>query len=323
MNSPTTQRIASLLLSATIALSAAAPLAAQEGTPPAESEIVSETASQLPPADLPSMNEQGHTFEVSATFSGTFSEVPVEAPVYSMQATTYTAEDVQASATKVGLEGEVQTLGNDTYVVEDDSGSLYVTPGRMQYLSSEEAPEGDLPADDQAIASARDWLRTHGLLPANVNDGSIMARIESPARVIVNFQPVSPSPLISVTPNVTVTVGAEGAILEATHNWAEIVAGDLYQLRGAEAAWTEVESRRAWLDASLPTDVFEPGSTIGGSVEYTRVSIAYTTSGIPGEQQYLQPVYVFSGELVPDGSEERYPVRAFVPALINSNQPVG
>lgn len=323
MNSRTTSRVASLLLSATLALSAAAPLAAQEGTPPAESEIVSETASQLPAADLPSMNEQGHTFEVSATFNGTFSEVPVEAPVYSMQVTTYTAEDVQASAATVGLEGEVQTLGNDTFVVEDDSGSLYVTPGRMQYLSSEEAPEGDLPGDEQAIASAREWLRTHGMLPANVGDGAIMARIENPARVVVNFQPVSPAPLISVTPNVTVTVGAEGVVIEATHNWAEIVAGDVYQLRGAEAAWTEVESRRAWLDASLPTDVFEPGSTVGGSVEYTRVSIAYTTSGIPGEQQYLQPVYVFSGELTPDGSEERYPVRAFVPALINSNQPVG
>lgn len=323
MNSRTSSRVASLLISATLALTAVVPLAAQDSTPPAESEIVSETASQIPAADLPSMNEQGHTFEVSATFSGSFSEVPVEAPVYAMQATTYTAQDVQEAAGKVGLEGEVQTLGNDTYVVEDDSGSLYVTPGRMQYLWAEEAPEGGLPADDQAIASAREWLRTHGLLPANVGDGAIMARIETPARVVVNFQPVSPAPLISVTPNVTVTVGAEGAILEATYNWAEIVAGDVYQLRGAEAAWTEVESRRAWLDASLPTDVFEPGSTIGGSVEYTRVSIAYTTSGIPGEQQYLQPVYVFSGELTPDGSEERYPVRAYVPALINSNQPVG
>lgn len=323
MKSRTTTRIASLLLSATLALSAAAPLAAQDSTPPAQSEIVSETASQLPAADLPSMNEQGHTFEVSATFNGSFSEVPVEAPVYSMQATTYTAEDVQAAAQRVGLEGEVQTLGNDTYVVEDETGSLYVTPGRMQYISSEATPEGDLPADDQALAAAREWLRTHGLLPANVGEGSIMARVESPGRVIVNFQPVSPAPLISVTPNVTATVGPGGAILEATYNWADIVAGDVYQLRGAEAAWTDVESRRAWLDASLPTDSFEPGSTIGGSVEYTRVSIAYTTSGIPGGQQYLQPVYVFSGELTPDGSEERYPVRAFVPALINSNQPVG
>lgn len=318
-----TPRAVALLLSASLAFTAAAPLAAQDSTPPAETELVSETASQLPPADLPSMNEQGHTLEVSSIFNGTFSDVPVEAPVYSMQITTYVADDVKAAAEQVGLEGDVQDLGNDTYVVEDDSGSLYVTPGRMQYISTEQSPEGDLPGDDEAIASAREWLRTNGLLPANVGDGSIMARIESPGRVVVSFQPLSPSPLISSTPNVTATVGQGGMIIEATYNWAELVSGDVYQLRGAEAAWTEVESRRAWIDANLPTDVFEPGTTIGGSVEYTRISIAYTTSGIPGQQQYLQPVYVFQGELTADGSEERYPVRAYVPALINSNQPVG
>lgn len=316
-------RVAALLLSTTLVLSGAAPLAAQDSTPPAETELVSETASQLPPADLPSMNEQGHTLEVSSTFNGTFVDVPVEAPVYSMQITTYVAEDVQAAAERVGLEGEVQNLGNDTFVVEDDSGSLYVTPGRMQYISSEQSPDGDLPGDDQAIATAREWLRTNGLLPANVGDGSIMARIEEPGRVVVSFQPLSPSPLISATPNVTATIGAGSTVIEATYNWAELVAGDVYQLRGAEAAWTEVEARRAWIDANLPTDVFEPGTTVGGSVEYTRISIAYTTSGVPGQQQYLQPVYVFQGELTADGSEERYPVRAYVPALINSNQPVG
>lgn len=323
MNVRTTHRSAAILISAAIALSAAVPLAAQEGTPPAETELVSETASQLPAADLPTMNEQGHTFEVSSTFSGTFGDVPVEAPVYSMTAPTYTREQVQQTASNLGLEGEIQDLGDDTYSVEGDPGSLYVTPGRMQFISSEDAPEGGLPDDSQAIASAREWLRVNNWLPANVGEGSVLTRVENPGRIIVGFQPVSPAPLISASPNVTVTVGPEGAVLESTNSWAELIAGDTYQLRGAEAAWAEVESRRAWLDATLPTDQFAPGSTVGGAVEYTKISIAYTTSGVPGEEQYLQPVYVFSGELVPDGTDQRFPVKAYVPALINSNQPVG
>lgn len=323
MTSRFTSRAAALLLSASLALTAVVPIAAQESTPPADSELVSETASQLPAADLPTMNEQGHTFEFSSTFNGSLSEVPVEAPVYTMQTPTYTSEQVQERASEIGLDGDVQDLGNDTYTVEGDSGSLFVTPGRLQYISSEDAPEGDLPNDESAIASAREWLRVNGMLPANVGEGSILARIDDPGRIVVGFQPLSPSPLISSTPNVTATIGPEGAVLEATYNWAEITAGETYQLRGAEAAWTEVESRRAWVDASLPTDQFEPGSTVSGAVEYTRISLAYTTSGIPGEQQYLQPVYVFSGELTPDGSDQRYTVQAYVPALINSNQPVG
>jgi hypothetical protein len=320
---PGTNRFAVIAMSAAIAFSAAIPLAAQESTPPADTELVTETASQLPAADLPTMNEQCHTFEVSSTFSGTFSDVAVEAPVYSMQAPTLTSEQVKETASNLGIEGEMQDLGNDTYSIEGDVGSLYVTPGRMQFISSEDAPEGDLPDDAQSIASAREWLRVNNWLPANVGEGSVLARVENPGRMIIGFQPVSPAPLISASPNITVTIGPEGAVLESTYGWADLVAGDMYQLRGAESAWAEVESRRAWLDATLPTDQFAPGTTVGGSVEFTRISLAYTTSGIPGEQQYLQPVYVFSGELVPDGTEQRYPVKAYVPALINSNQPVG
>jgi hypothetical protein len=317
--------VTSASLGAMIALSAVvAPIAAQDTTTPsADTELVTETASQLPAADLPTMNEQGHAFEVSSTFNGSFADVPVEAPVYSMQAKTYTAEEVQDIASRLGLEGEIQDLGNDTYSVEGETGSLYATPGRLQFISSESEPEGELPSDEQAIASAREWLRVRNLLPANVGEGTILARVENPGRLIVGFQPVSPAPLISASPNVTATVGADGFVLEATYAWAELVAGETYQLRGAESAWAEVESRRAWIDATLPTDQFAPNTVIGGSVEYTQISIAYTTSGVPGQQQYLQPVYVFSGEMAPDGSDQRFPVKAYVPALINSNQPVG
>jgi len=318
-----TTSLSALLLSTAIALSSVPVVAQDAGTPSAETELVSETASQLPAADLPTMNEQGHSFEVSSTFTGSFADVPAEAPVYSMQAPTYSAVQVQEIATELGIEGELQDLGNDTYSVEGDTGSLYATPGRLQFISSEAEPEGDLPSDEQAIASAREWLRVHNLLPANVGEGTILARTENPGRLIVGFQPVSPAPLISATPNVSATVGAEGFILESTNSWAEIKAGETYQLRGAEAAWADVESRRAWIDATLPTDQFPPNTVIGGSVEYTGISIAYTTSGIPGQEQFLQPVYVFSGQLKPDGSDQSFQVKTYVPALINSNQPVG
>lgn len=311
------------MIGAALVLPGGTPMLAQDGTPPDDPELVTETSGMLPAADLPTMNEQGHVFEFSSTFSGSLSEVPQEAMVYSMIAPTYTSDDVQAAADRIGLDGEVEDMGGDTYTVEGDAGSLFVTPGRMQFISSEELPEGDLPSDERAIASAREWLRTNGMLPANVGEGTILSRIDNPARVIVGFQPVTPSPLISSTPNVTATIGPDGSLIEATHNWAEISAWQTFQLRGADAAWEDVESRRAWVDASLPTDQFAPGSTVGGSVEYTRVSLAYTTSGIPGEQQYLQPVYVFEGTLTPDGVEQTFPARAYVPALININQPVG
>lgn len=282
-----------------------------------------ETGAALPAADLPSMNQQGHTFELSSTFEGAFDSVPNEAAVYSMVLPVYTPDQVTEMAEILGLDGDVSDLGGNTYSLQTRAGQLYVTQGRVQYISSASVDEGELANDEKSIGTAREWLRTKGLLPADVGDGSVLSRSDDPARVIVGFQPVQPSPLISSTPIVTVSMGPNAQVLEATNSWATISQHLIYQLRGADVAWSDVESRRAWVEASLPTDTFAPGSTIGGNVVYTRLSLAYTTSGIPGEAQYLQPVYVFHGQLTPDGSDAKFEVKAYSPALINSNQPVG
>ncbi len=282
-----------------------------------------ETGAELPAADLPSMNEQGHRFELSSTFDGNFDGVPTEAPVYTMELPVYTIDQVKEMAESLGLDGDVNDLGADTFSVQTRAGQLYVTQGRVQFISGEDEQDGDLQDDATSIASGREWLREAGLLPGDVGDGTILSRTSEPARVVVGLQPIQPKPLISATPIATVTLAPGGQVLEAVNAWAKITQHLIYTLRGADFAWDEVEARRAWVDASLPTDQFAPGTTIGGKVVYTRLSLAYTTSGIPGEEQYLQPVYVFHGHLTPDGSDSTFDVQAYVAALINSNQPVG
>ncbi len=315
MSNTMTRRGFAALLGATAVVGPSA-LAQETGSP-------AETGAELPAADLPSMNEQGHRFELSSTFQGTFDGVPTEAPVYRMELPTYSAEQVAEMAGRLGIEGEADDLGGGSFRVESREGQLFITQGRVQYISSAPVEDGDLPDDESAIATAREWLRQHGLLPADVGEGTVLTRSESPKRIIVGFQPIQPRPLISATPMVSVSMGVNGQVTEAMNGWARLQQDVVYQLRGADFAWGEVEDRRAWVDATLPTSEFEPGSTIGGAVVYTQLSLAYTTSGIPGENQYLQPVYVFHGELTPDGTDSRYQVRAYVPALINSNQPVG
>ena len=48
-----------------------------------------------------------------------------------------------------------------------------------------------------AISTAREWLRERTLLPADVGDGKVLVRSETPKRIIVGFQPIQPSPIIS------------------------------------------------------------------------------------------------------------------------------
>lgn len=321
-------RISAFAIGAALVMGTSIPATAQDGsTPVSETETTSETSSetttQLPAADLPTMNQQGLVFELESTYDGAFTELPEEAPVYAMRFPEIDIERAKSVAENLGVEGEVETDGNGTFQAEGEKGNLYITQGMMQFISSQEVPGGELPPDEQAIAFAREWLRRVWLLPADVGEGKVVTRIDNPPRIIVSFQPVTPAPLLSASPNITVTLGPDGAVLESSYRWAEVSQSDLYQLRGTQAAWAEVESKRSYLETLLPSDQFEPGTTVAGTAIYDQVSIAYTSSGVPGEQQYLQPVYVFTGRVTPEGSDESYPITSYVPALINSQQPVG
>ncbi len=294
---------------------------AQDSTPGSDSEV----APQLPVADLPTMNEQGFTFELESTWTGSFDSVPTEAPVYQLTLPVFDAASTAEMAASLGIDGEVQDQGNGTFMV-DGNGSLFVTSELQQYVSDVEIPDGEVPADEQAIAYAREWLRQVGQLPANAGEGVIVARIEEPARVIVSIPPIEPKNLLSSFPAITVTMGPQAAIVEAAFRWASLSSGDLYALLPADTAWMEVAERRSYLQADVPGSDFEPGSTLAGTAEYDAVVIAYTSSGVPGEAQYLQPVYQFNGQVTivtAETSSGPYPITAYVPALINTQQPVG
>lgn len=310
-----------VLLSMLVSMTLGSTALAQESTPGGTGE--SEIASQLPAADLPTMNEQGFVFELNSTWNGSFDNVPTEAPVYLLDAPKYDQDGAKDLATKLGIDGDVEDQGGGTYAVNGEGGSLFVTPGLQQFISGADMPDGDLPDDAAAVAFAREWLRQTNLLPPDAGNGVVVARVETPPRVVVSISPLRPENLLSAYPAITVTLGPSASILEASFRWADLSTADMYSLRPVDTAWTEVAERRSYLQADVPGDVAEPGSTVSGNAVYSTVEISYTTSGVPGETQYLQPVYVFTGKVTVEGSDKSYPITAYVPALVNSQQPVG
>lgn len=292
---------------------------AQDGTPPPGDE--SELAPQLPPVDLPTLNEMNYRFELESVWTGS-AGTPAELPVYLFDPIIYTEEDVARIAEELGVEGEITSQGEGSYSVSGN-GSIFTTPGLLQFISAAEPPEENLPSDTEAVALAHEWLRTTGLLPANIGEGEVLATIETPARKIVGFQPTTPSPLLSSTPGITVTIGPGGTVIEARINWAEITESDVYLLRPAEDAFAQVASRQSYINATLPADEFPQGSTISGTATYDSVSIAYASSGVPGETQFLQPVYVFEGSLDTEEGDGPFDIVAYVPAIVTGLEPVG
>lgn len=312
---------AALLLAFAISLSGV-PLhtAAQEATQEADGE--SEVSPQLPAVDLPTMNEMGYSFDLESTFEGNPDSISRDMPVYEFVPLSYTEEEVEEIADNLGIDGDISSQGENTFTVVGE-GSIFTTPGLLQFVSDVEAPEEELPSEEESIAFARDWLRTSGLLPANINNGEIVTRIDAPPRYIVGFSPTSPSPLLSSTPGITVTVAPGGTILEARISWAEISEGDTYRLRSVDEAFSLVASRQAYVNVTLPQDDFPQGSNITGTATYDSVSIVYSTSGAVGNTQFIQPVYEFRGTVTPSDSEESYDIVSYVPAIVTALQPVG
>lgn len=179
-----------------------------------------------------------------------------------------------------------------------------------------------MPGDDAAIGFAREWLRTAGLLPNNVDDGKIVSRSEETNRVIVQFIPLEPENMIAAYPSAVVTIGPGGDIIEASVRWPEIDRYDIYQLRDPKDAWAEVASGEAYLEVELPDGIADDEGVVSGKATYTSVEIGYTTAGLPGGAQYLQPVYIFVGRFTPEGSDSSYRIRAYVSAVANSGAPI-
>lgn len=313
-----------LLLTLIVALTSSGVVAqdATEGAGDEPDPSASELTSELPPPDLPTSNQQGFRFEIDSTSRIDLDAVPREAPVYELNWKEPTERRTERIAEKLGIDGEINDRGNGTFDVQGDQ-ELYVSAGLVQFFSPDQSENGDLPTDETAIGLAREWLRMAGLLPNNVDDGRIVSRSEETARIIVQFIPLEPANMIAAYPSAVVTIGPGGVVVEASVRWPEIVRSDLYQLRDPKDAWAEVASGEAFLDIQLPEGIADDQGVVRGSATYSSIEIGYTTAGLPGGAQYLQPVYIFIGRFVPDGEDASYRVRAFVSAVANSGAPVG
>jgi hypothetical protein len=282
----------------------------------------SELSPELPPPDFPTTNVEGYTFDLRYSLSAELDGVPREASVYELLREEPTVKSVQKIADKLGIDAKVEDRGDGSFTASGN-GELFVTIDVIQYLSTAEASEKELPSDEKAIADARDWLRHASLLPPDIGKGKVVTRIDDAHRLIIGFAPAEPANVLSGYPSITVTMGANGAVLEAAIRWANIVRADVYQLMSPEQAWQLVSSGQGYLAPELSDAKIEPGTDVKGRVTFSSISIAYATAGPPGGRQFLQPIYVFDGRIRPEGDDRTYPITAYVSALANSGAPVG
>jgi hypothetical protein len=311
-----------MVVTAQTATPASATTTPPAATPTPDNGSQSEIAPELPPADLPTLNAQGYTFAFKSSLRTDLDSVPREAPVYALQRIVPTRETAEKLQKNLGVTGELVDQGSNVWLATGD-GTLFVSADFIQYTSTAVAKPGTLPPDDQAIEIAREWLRTTDLAPADLGDGKVAQKSPEIGRMTVTFGPAEPANLLASYPTITVTISTEGNVLESSVRWAMVGRGDIYQLRTAEDAWQQILTGAAFVEADIADANVPPGSIIEGNASYNNVTLAYTTAGPPGGQQYLVPVFVFRGRVRLTGGEVTYAIRGFVPALANSGAPVG
>ena len=148
-----------------------------------DEEAQSEVTAELPPPDIPTANEQGYTFKLKAGLKVDLDALPKEAAVYELIWPEPTFDDAQQVADRLRIGGSIEDRGNGIFEASG-AGQVFVSADLVQYFSLEDVREGDLPADDEAIAYAREWLRLTGLLPPDLGEARIVGRVEESQRVV-------------------------------------------------------------------------------------------------------------------------------------------
>ena len=271
----------------------------------------------LPPADIPSGSSGGGQVRLTYHLNMSLQQVPQQAPVYQLQPRVWSADDAASLAKSLGITGDVQDQGNGSFRASGN-GELYISNSLVQYIapsggaSGTPTSGGELPDNGTLVQTARGWLVEQDLLGASIGPGTVTSRDETNGVAQVQFKPVEPDTLLSAIPSANVTIGSSGAVTEAFVRWPAAMPRSTYGLRSASALWSDASSGRGYIEIN------NGGAAVSGDATITSASLAYTTAGDPGTQQYLVPLVVFSGQ-VSDGT----PIKIYVSAAGAQSAPRG
>lgn len=168
-------------------------------------------------------------------------------------------------------------------------------------------------ADDAARATAKAWLTTHGLFPANADTGEVWR--PAPDQTVVIFHPLEPRGAALGDPQVLVVIDPAGAIRMAQYRWPASTTPTLSRLRTPQQAWADLQAGKGYAQVNwtVPADT-APGTTFTGAANVTKVSIGWTSAVNAAGQTYLIPLYVFEGTTTIAGTGMTVPFRAFAVA---------
>ena len=238
----------------------------------------------------------------------------------------YTRQDIITSAGKFNIntsgrikespEGSSIASGDGTiYLIMKNSGSIeYTNSNRAHTVNPLDIPE-NLPSDEDAERIASNFLKERDLLPADAicigteherayrlgNDGKdvvIWEDVNVWYGRLLNGYKVTGSQL-------SIAIGGNGDIIDYYRNWREYEPYQEMPVKTPEMAFEDLKNKGVAVGMNKPD-----------KVTISDMYLAYRTKPGAETEEYLEPVWVFKGDVIAD-NKSVMPVNAYIPALTN------
>lgn len=244
--------------------------------------------------------------------------------VYQVIPSHYTRPDSISLAQKFNISttGKIKEVEEGSSIASEDgtkyailhnSGSIEFTNSNRAHTVNPLDVPGNLPTDDEAIKIATEFLKERDLLPNdavcigtehgkiyrlgdNGNNTVVWEDIEVWYGRMLNGLKVKGSQL-------SVAVGGGGDIIDYYSNWRTYEPYKEFPVKTPEQAFDELKTK------GIPVETDTPDR-----VSINEVYLAYHTKAGAETEKYLEPVWVFEGEVIVNGKSSMT-VREYIPAL--------
>ncbi len=248
----------------------------------------------------------------SFTLVKSLPKVPEKMMVYKTLAPSITREDVMTLVKVFKLEGEIDDRGKQ-YMVSDNDKMLevYKQAGTGYLRFSDDAKLGiekeakNLPSEDTAIARAKAFLQSQGLLPENTffnrvgyyqfkkfsHKGEVILQGKSAIAVGFGFT-IGDYRVEGPGAKAGVVFGENGEIIGASKIWREIKEDKEKNIITPEEAFKIFKKK--WPNEAEPGQL--KNAKIRTQVIVKEAYLAYYAEPGLEVQEYIKPVYMFKGE---------------------------
>lgn len=256
---------------------------------------------------------------VTYTLKTDISNLPKQILVYKFVKPGDPLTEISKISNTFGVKGEIKELNTiKGYFVKEENKNLQYYSGSGKWDICLDEAEENYPTEEftvskeKAIKISRDFLIRYNLLPvefdtANVSERSHGSKLTGDYKLIgygvYFYRKVNGLKVYGVS-RIIVEIRGEGKVVRVCKYYKEVKPYKIAELKPVRNAISELDNNKALVNM--------PSEATSANIE--EIKLAYwEDAGSVNEQPYLQPVYVFTGTTIIDGTPHQF--NAFVPAI--------